>query len=98
METEGRCFANNKKRKKNREKLPKRIPSSMAEGAYRPQAWGIKSWATLPIIITKRSYHMPTFTKMEMPKSHGILLRILLKKKSRGIKLLQMIMIQNCTL
>src|SRR5512139_3017612 len=98
MEIEGRCFTKRRKRKKNNEKLPNKIAYSMREGEYSPHALGIKSWAAPPMMITKRSNHMPMLIRMDMLKSQGMLLRTFLKKKSRGATELQITMIQNCRL
>ena len=54
----------------------------------------MKSWASEVITITKRSNHMPTFTRRLATNMIGMLRRAFLNQKIWGVTTLQVTMIQ----
>ena len=69
----GSTRMNSRKQVKNRPKLPTSVPTSMMVGRYIVQLEGRKLRCSDVTMITKRSNHMPTFTRMERMNSAGML-------------------------
>lgn len=90
----GRKRQNNMNSVKNKPKLPTSIPMSTHVGWKYDQLDGRKSRDSEVIVITKRSNHIPMFTKMQiMTMNHGVV-RHHLNQKNCGINTLQLTMIQ----
>ena len=79
---------------KKRPNAPTMVPMSTQVGVKRSHELGRKSLARLVTMITKRSNHMPTFTKSDSTNMMGMLVRIFLNQKSCGVITLQLTMIQ----
>ena len=94
IETEGRKRTNRSTSVKNRPKPRDRIPKSNIVGEKWPQLDGRKSRDKEVTMMTYRSNHMPTLTRMPMTNITGILVRTFLNQKSWGIMTLQLTMIQ----
>ena len=66
----------------NTPKVPKKVNKSTTVGEKYPQLEGRKSRERVVFAITKRSNHMPTFTKMEMTQTRGVFSRMALNQNS----------------
>src|SRR5439155_7982016 len=95
IETAGKFFTNKRNHMKNHPKLPAMIPQSAQVGLY--VAFANRSYgspASDTTMITKRSNHMPMFTKIEITNSARMLVRMVLRHSSSGRNALQMIIVQ----
>src|SRR6266705_1092972 len=91
----GKFFTNNRNHMKNQPKLPAMMPQSAHVGLYVALANRSNgSPASDTTMITKRSNHIPMFTKIEMTNSARMLVRMFLRHRSRGSRPLQMFMVQ----
>src|SRR5437773_9127921 len=96
IDTVGKFFTNNRNHMKNQPKLPAMMPQSAHVGLYvalANRSYG--SPASDTTMITKRSNHMPMFTKIEITNSARMLVRIGLNHRSCGKKALQMIIVHD---
>jgi hypothetical protein len=88
------------KRRKRRNRSPKKpiVPEKMLQstqvGRYMAHDDGRKSRCSEVTMMTKRSNHMPTLTKIEITQTRAVFSRIFLNQKSCGEITLQVIMIQ----
>src|SRR5438034_4035948 len=95
IDTVGKFFTNNRNHMKNQPKLPAMMPQSAHVGLYVALANRSNgSPASETTMITKRSNHIPTFTKIEIPNSARMLVRTFLRHNSHGRSPLQMFMVQ----
>src|SRR3989442_7414573 len=95
IDTVGKFFTNNRNHMKNQPKLPAMMPQSAHVGLYVALANRSNgSPASDTTMITKRSNHIPTFTKIEITNSARMLVRTFLTQRSSGRNALQMIIVQ----
>src|SRR5437016_6216982 len=95
IDTVGKFFTNNRNHMKNQPKLPAMMPQSAHVGLYVALANRSNgSPASDTTMITKRSNHIPTFTKIEITNSARMLVRTFLRHNSHGTSPLQMFMVQ----
>src|SRR5258708_1305545 len=95
IDTAGKFFTNKRNHMKNQPKLPAMMPQSAHVGLYVALANRSNgSPASDSTMITKRSNHIPTFTKIEITNRAWMLVRIFWRHKSRGRNGLQMIIVQ----
>src|SRR5204862_5315084 len=95
IDTAGKFFTNRRNHMKNHPKLPAMMPQSAQVGLYVALANRSNgSPASDSTMITNRSNHIPTFTKIEMTNSARMLVRMFLRHRSRGRNALQMIIVQ----
>src|SRR6266567_251552 len=95
IETVGKFFTNSRNHMKNQPKLPAMMPQSAQVGLYVALANRSNgSPASDTTMITNRSNHIPTFTKIEMTNSARMLVRMFLRHRSSGRNALQMIIVQ----
>src|SRR2546422_4646926 len=95
IDTAGKFFTNNRNHMKNQPKLPAMMPQSAQVGLYVALANRSNgSPASDSTMITKRSNHIPMFTKIEMTNSARMLVRMFLRHRSRGKNALPMIIVQ----
>jgi hypothetical protein len=78
----GKNRTNNKNKVKNNPSEPMKIPTSTHEGEYMVHMEGKYSLCNEVTMITKRSNHIPMFTKMEMMNVARMLVRIRLNQNS----------------
>ena len=83
-----------RKRVKKRPKLPKNIKPSQMVGVKYPQLAGRKSRLNEVMVITKRSNHMPMFTKIDTIHMTHTLVRSFLNQKICGEMTLQETIVQ----
>src|SRR6266566_4684696 len=95
IDTAGKFFTNKMNHMKNQPKLPAMIPQSAQVGLYVALANRSNgSPASDSTMITNRSNHIPTFTKIEMTNSARMLVRTFLRHNSHGRSPLQMFIVQ----
>src|SRR6266850_1786234 len=95
IDTAGKFFTNKRNHMKNQPKLPAMMPQSAHVGLYVALANRSNgSPASDSTMITKRSNHIPTFTKIEITNRAWMLVRMFLRHNSRGRNALQMIIVQ----
>src|SRR6266704_638430 len=95
IDTVGKFFTNNRNHMKNQPKLPAMMPQSAHVGLYVALANRSNgSPASDTTMITKRSNHIPTFTKIEITNSARMLVRTFLRHNSHGRSPLQMFIVQ----
>src|SRR2546425_8511904 len=95
IDTAGKFFTNKRNHMKNHPKLPAMMPQSAQVGLYVALANRSNgSPASDSTMITKRSNHIPMFTKIEMTNSARMLVRMFLRHRSSGRNALQMIIVQ----
>src|SRR5256886_7901890 len=95
IDTVGKFFTNNRNHMKNQPKLPAMMPQSAHVGLYVALANRSNgSPASDTTMITKRSNHIPTFTKIEITNSARMLVRTFLRHNSHGRSPVQMFMVQ----
>src|SRR2546430_343702 len=95
IDTAGKFFTNKRNHMKNQPKLPAMMPQSAQVGLYVALANRSNgSPASDSTMITNRSNHIPTFTKIEMTNSARMLVRMFLRHRSNGRNALQMIIVQ----
>src|SRR2546426_3853419 len=95
IDTVGKFFTNNRNHMKNQPKLPAMMPQSAQVGLYVALANRSNgSPASDTTMITKRSNHIPIFTKIEITNSARMLVRTFLRHNSHGRSPLQMFMVQ----
>src|SRR3989454_10131397 len=95
IDTAGKFFTNKRNHMKNQPKLPAMMPQSAQVGLYVALANRSNgSPASDSTMITKRSNHIPMFTKIEITKRAWMLVRIFLRHNSSGRNALQMIIVQ----
>ena len=85
----GKYLANNKKQVKNKPNVNKKSPTSYIVGENIAQLEGIKSLCKEVQMITKRSNHIPTFTRIARKKVNVTFLLNFLDQKSCGDTTLQ---------
>src|SRR6058998_3692853 len=89
IDTAGKFFTNRRNHMKNQPKLPAMMPQSAHVGLYPCVTQGSNgSPARWMAMMTKRSIHMPTFTKIEITNSAVILVRTFFHQRSQGRKAL----------
>src|SRR5436309_7836820 len=94
IDTVGKFFTNKRNHMKNQPKLPAMMPQSAQVGLYVALANRSNgSPASDTTMITKRSNHIPTLTKMDMTNSAVMSVRIFLTHSSCGRNALQMIIV-----
>ena len=79
---------------KKRPKLPIRMATSITVGWYIDQLDGRKSRCSEVTMMTKRSNHIPTLTRSEMPKSAGTEARTRRDQRVCGTRRLQVTIVQ----
>src|SRR6267378_5472573 len=95
IDTAGKFFTNKRNHMKNQPKLPAMMPQSAQVGLYVALANRSNgSPASDSTMITKRSNHIPMFTKIEITNSARMLVRMFLRHNSSGRNALQMIIVQ----
>src|SRR2546430_869166 len=91
----GKFSPDNRTREKRQPKPPAMMPQSAHVGLYVALANRSNgSPASDTTMITKRSNHIPTFTKIEITKGARMLVRTFLRHNSHGRSPLQMFMVQ----
>ena len=94
MAMTGSSRVKRRKRVKKSPKEPSRMATSTRLGVYIVQELGRKSRCRLETTMTKRSNHIPTFTRIETVSSTGMLRRRRRTQSSWGMATLQATMIQ----
>src|SRR5213079_3160812 len=95
MDTVGKFFTNNRNHVKNQPKLPAMMPQSAHVGLYVALANRSNgSPASDTTMITKRSNHIPMFTKIEMTNRPVMLVWTFFDQSSHGSSPLQMFIVQ----
>src|SRR5213594_3871078 len=95
IDTAGKFFTKSRNHMKNQPKLPAMMPQSAHVGLYVALANRSNgSPASDTTMITKRSNHIPMFTKIEITNRARMLVRMFLRHSSRGRNALQMIIVQ----
>src|SRR5213595_2962745 len=95
IDTVGKFFTNNRNHMKNQPKLPAMMPQSAHVGLYVALANRSNgSPASDTTMITKRSNHIPMFTKIEMTNRPVMLVWTFFDQSSHGSSPLQMFIVQ----
>src|SRR4029453_1911445 len=96
IEIPRKFLMNNRKSRKNNAKLPDFIATSTQVGRYTPvHPAGSKLCASELTMITKRSSHMPMFTRIEMTNSARKFVRTCVQKSESGTRQLHPTMTQK---
>src|SRR5947208_7854785 len=95
IDTAGKFFTNKRNHMKNQPKLPAMMPQSAQVGLYVAFANRSNgSPASETTMITNRSNHIPTLTKIETTNNPRMLVRTFFDHRSNGRNALQMIIVQ----
>src|SRR5204862_7951365 len=95
IDTAGKFFTNKRNHMKNQPKLPAMIPQSAHVGLYVAFANRSNgSPASDTTMITNRSNHIPTLTKIETTNNPRMLVRTFFDHNSHGRRPLQMFIVQ----